>query len=1069
MRHVQILCRCAVVASLVAGLTALAAAPAVAAGNTAPAAPTSLTVDGRTAPLGIGAAGLSFGWIVNDTDRGEVQTAYQVLVGTDPSDVAKGYGATWDSGKVSSDESVAVSYIGPALASAKRYYWTARTWDKDGAAGVYAPAQFFETGLLSPADWTATWIQGANGNLYRKQFDLTKPIASARLYATAQGMYRARINGADVPDNLLDPMWTTWDKRVLVRTYDVTTMLVNGTNAIGMTLASGHYGTEPYKVAAPRALAQLVVTYADGSGTVTIGTDTSWRSHSGPLTYISIGAGETYAQAQEQPGWDRAGFNDASWATVTAPTDTITASLEPTVAPPSRVVGTLRAQSITPVPGKTAWVLDFGQNVTGWGRLTTTTRVGQTLRVTYGERLDPSTGEVVTRSPQSDNFSFSRAEAFTYTAQFDTKGFRYAEIVGNLTSAPTTDTVVAEIVNDDVGSTGRFDSSDAMFTAIDAAQRRTRLNTLHSVPEDNPNRERRGWGADATVTSDAALYDFPGMAALYEKFLGDIRTGQGVDGAVRDVNPFTDTGGFSNDAAWASVLPMIAWRTYQYAGDRRIVSDNYAAIKAWVDFIQRNLSQRGLVETTSTNSSAQISRWGDWFSAQTLAPPPLLYSSLFVEDVRAASSMATLLGNTADAQAFTTAADSLAGAVRAAYLNPTTHTFSSDQVGNSAALNAGIVPSQYVDTVVAAIVNSGSAQNGHLAGGVLGVQQVVRALSEHGRSDLVAAYLDKTDKPSFGFMLANGPGTIWEDWDGTSTANSLDQPAFGGAPGEWFYRYVAGIQPQAGAGQGGYHDVVLAPQIEGTGSTAAATVQTVRGPLSSAWSRSGNNLTYSVTVPVNSHATVAIPRPGGEQVAIREGGALIYESGVHNAPQPGLVYLSTDPRAVQYAVGSGTYVFTVGPATTDLALGRPVTVRSSTPYATWAPAALTDAIATSTPTLGGYHSTDRNSDPLQQEWAVIDLGSSQSIGAVTLYPANGGFGFPVRFAIQVSDSPSFGTVTTFADRSAADYPNPGATPQRFTGTASGRYVRILVSKLARLYGTTYSVALAEMSVSAATG
>lgn len=1073
MRRLQILLRCVVVASFVAGVaTTAGSTPTMAAANTAPGAPTSLTVNGRVAPLGIGTAGLSFGWFVNDTDRGEVQKAYQVLVGIRP-DVAADANPVWDSGTVSSDESVAVNYTGPALSSATRYYWTVRTWDKDGVASTYASPQPFETGLLSASDWTAGWIQGANGNLYRSEFDLTKPIASARLYATAQGMYRTRINGAEVPGNLLEPMWTTWDKRVLVRTYDVTSMLVEGRNAIGMTLVSGHYGTTGYQDLPPRARAQLIVTYSDG-GTATIGTGPSWRTAAGPVVaYINSYVGENYTQTLEKSGWDRVGFNDASWGAVTAPSSPVSATLEPTVAPPARVIATLPGQSVTAVPdsrtpGATAYVVDFGRNIAGWTRLTTSVQAGDIMQIIYGEHLS-STGEVVNYRPQTDTFRFSQTGAITHTTQFDVKGFRYAEIRGTVRAVPTAPTLVAEVVHDDVRSAGEFVSSDPMFTAIDDAQRRTRLNTLHSVPEDNPNRERRGWGADATVTADAALYDFDAgdMAALYEKFMADIRTGQSATGAVRDFNPYTDTGGYSDDVAWGATLPMITWRTYQYTGNRRIVADNYAATKAWIGFVRSILSNRGLIEATSRSGTGA---YGDWLPAFTSVPLPLLYTGLYVEALRNAASMATLLGYGADATAFTNAVKPLVDAIQAAYLNPTTHTFGTGQVANAVALEMGIVPPQYLDIAFAAIVTDVVARGGHLDGGIIGLQQVMRVLSEHGRADLVAGYLDKTDKPSFGFMLAHGPGTIWEWWGGldSSNVNSLNQPAYGGAPGEWFYGYAAGIQPQPGAGQGGYHDIIFAPQIEGTGSSASATVQTVRGPVSSEWTRSGDNLTYSVTVPVNSHATVAIPRPGGEQVTIRESGALIYESGVRNAPQPGLAYLSTDPGSVRYSVGSGTYVFTVGRATTDRALGRPVTVRSATGYGTWAPAALTDGIATSTTSLGGYHSTDRNSNPLQQEWAVLDLGSSQPVGAVTLYPANGGFGFPVRFVIQVSDSPSFDVVTILTDRSATDYPNPGATPQRFTGTASGRYVRILVSKLARLYGTTYSMALAEMSVSAAT-
>jgi len=296
------------------------------------AAPTvvNLRTEYKTNPIGIDTRQPRLSSQLVSSERGVVQTAYQIQVASD--DGFKSI--VWDSGRVPEDRSVHVPYAGPALASGKRYFWRVRVWDGAARASEWSRPAFWEMGLLSPQDWTAKWItpdweedttKSQPSPMLCGAFRINKPVRAARAYATSLGLYELYLNGARVGDELFTPGWTSYRKRLQYQTYDITGLLRQGDNVVGVILGDGWYrgylgwrdrrNTYGDRLA---ALVQLEITLTDGT-TQRVVTDESWRASTGPILASDIYMGETYDARLEKPGWSAPGY-DLSLIHISEPT-----------------------------------------------------------------------------------------------------------------------------------------------------------------------------------------------------------------------------------------------------------------------------------------------------------------------------------------------------------------------------------------------------------------------------------------------------------------------------------------------------------------------------------------------------------------------------------------------------------------------------------------------------------------------------------------------------------------------------------------------------------------------------
>ena len=398
---------------------------------------TNLLTENRPDPIGLDAPKPRFSWQLTSDKRNEQQTAYELKV-------EDGHGKVWGSGKVTSGQSVQVSYGGLPLRSGKKYTWQVRVWDNFGATSLWSRAAFFQTGLLDTADWKASWIQPGYPEdslraspLFRKQFSAAKKIASATAYVTAHGLYEARINGKKIGDGYLTPGWTSYHNRLQYQTYDVTSLLKDGRNAIGVTLGSGWYRgiigfTNSINVYGKdiALLFQLDIRYEDGSEERIMSDDT-WKSSTGSIVYAEIYNGETIDARKEKEGWLLPGYDDGAWAAVKV-ADFSKANLIASQDEPVKKHETFTPVRIFTTPAGEK-VIDFGQNLVGWVMMTVSGKAGDKVTLSHAEVLD-KLGNFYTlnlrEAKAQDTYILKGGGAEKFEPHFTWQGFRYVKVEG---------------------------------------------------------------------------------------------------------------------------------------------------------------------------------------------------------------------------------------------------------------------------------------------------------------------------------------------------------------------------------------------------------------------------------------------------------------------------------------------------------------------------------------------------------------------------------------------------------------------------------------------------------------
>ncbi len=866
-----------------------------------PLAPSHLRCEYLVDPVGIDVTAPRFYWVLEHSQRGEGQSAYQVLVSSQSGPLKDDNGDQWDSGRVISSESTQIVYTGKPLYSGHTYYWKIRYWDSEKRASEYSASAKFEMGLLSRQEWQGKWI---TGNQLRREFHLEGKVIRARVYVTALGYYELRINGEKVGDRMLDPAWTTYPKRVLYSTYDVTRALSAGGNAVAVTLgdgwaALGHGspGAKPY-YPQPALLLQMNIDL-EGGKKISVVSDESWKASAGPIVSNSVYDGEVYDARQETSGWDRAGFDESAWA----PAQIVAGSsgeLSAQMMPPIRVVDTMMPQKVSsPQPG--VYVYDLGQNISGWARLRVSGQRGTRVTLRFAETTFPdgNINQENLRGAKAREVYILRGEGEeTFEPHFTYHGFRYIEVTG-FPGTPTLQTLRGRVAHTAVDTIGNFAASTQILNDIQRAIWWTQLTNLFSLPTDCDQRdERQGWMGDAQISAEEAMLNFD-MAAFYTNFIRDMRDAQGADGTL----PETVSEKWGNrpaDPAWGTAYPTICWYMWQQYRDRRILEENYEGIKKYMQDLRRRAPDNVL----------RFNFNGDWIPTVE-APGELISDAYYYYDVTILKIVAGILGRTADEQDYSHLAELIKSAFNQNFLDTKTHQYGGgSQTANSMAQVLGLVPENEIGLVEWRIVKDVLYyHNTHLTTGFIGTKFLMPALSDWGHGDLAYDLAVQTTYPSWGHMLERGLTTIAEIWPdkGETYMYSRDHPALG-AVGAWFYTALGGIKP--GAEGEGYRHVRIAPLIPEGLQWASATVDTIRGTVSSSWKYSPQSTRLEVTIPVNADGEIRIPEnPKITEPIIREGDRVIWQKGRFVAGDEGVTAAREEPGNIVVNVGSGHYAF----------------------------------------------------------------------------------------------------------------------------------------------------------------
>lgn len=784
------------------------------------------------------------------------------------------------------------------------------------------------------------WMPGSDVNapIMRKNVNVGKEVKRARLYATARGAYWFYINGQRVGDGYLNPGWTDFRHRIMYNTYDVTQMLRQGNNALGIELGHGWFCDDfgfagamwgdqyGYK---PSALAMIKVEYTDGTNETFV-TDNTWKVYNGgPLYVNNLYHGVIYDAQREVDGWKEPGFNDAAWEKVAIlPPPPASTEIQGYVGLEIKNNITLTAKKMTRIGNR--FIYDMGQNFAGVPRLKNMKgRKGQTITIHFAEMLYPETVPENPRAPltrehyernkgqmymdnyrsaiSTDYYTFRGApEGETFEPPFTQHGYRYVSIDGLDEPLPLED--VEGIVLESVGEQiSRYETSNAdinqLFSNIVWGQRGNFL----AVPTDCPQRdERLGWTGDANVFCRTSTYNMM-TGPFFNRWFYTLRDQKSENGDVGGYYPSlggTKEGaprsGFERGCGWSDVTITVPWEMYQQYGDLGFVERHYGAMKDYMKFLESQAKDYIYPDAFY---------WGDW-----LAPMPtnisMLSTAYFGYDARLMREMAKALGKTDDAVYYDKLYRNISRAFCNYFFDSEGYTIEGNHEGTPRmdTQTSYLLPLAFLELpedlqqkAVKHLLEAIERSNYHLQTGFLGTPLLCNVLSNFGHNDIAYKLYTQTEYPSWLFPVKQGATTMWERWNsytikegfGEVSMNSFNHYAYG-AIEEWIMSHNLGIQRDEN--RPGYKHILMQPKIDDTFSFVKGGFRSVYGDIASAWEIKPSGTEIEFTIPANTTATFTLPVSSMDNLKLKKG-------------KKGVSSKSFDDGKAVYELKSGTYKF----------------------------------------------------------------------------------------------------------------------------------------------------------------
>ena len=911
-------------------LTRILFSVALAHGATAGVQPTGLRCEYHANPAAIGTTKPRFSWKIQPTDpqaRHVRQSAYELEVtGGDGSPL-------WKTGKVESSATDQIEYAGRPLKSRDRATWRVRVWDGEGRESPWSEKATFAIGLLEQRDWTAQWISMADNHTFsttenvqnfvgdprrgtlhltpakyfRKDF-AAPAVTRATVHATALGVYTLEINGRRVSPERLAPGWSAYQRRIHSQTYDVTSLLKEGGNAICGILADGWYsgyvayglltlqeGLVPgidgryYYGVTPALRVQLELEFADGKKQ-TIATDPTWKTALGPITESDILMGEAYDARRESPGWSSPGFDDAAWEPAVAKTGA-DARVEPHPGVPVLPIEEIKPVSVRePQPGK--FVFDLGQNISGVIRLKVKGKAGDKVTMRFAEvlHLDGRLSTENLRCARAVNTYTLKGDpgGEVWTPEFTFHGFQFIELTG-YPGKPDLDSVTGIVLHSDTPRHGEFACSDPMLDRLYQNIQWTQRANFFEMPTDCPQRdERMGWTGDAQIYVRAATFNAD-IASFYTKWLRDLNDDQWDYGAYPAYAPRPLARPNEHHAAgWMDAGVICPWTIWQVYGDTRVITEHWRKMTDFMDWrLARDPELKGAVDDCG---------FGDWLSLDKVKTPiPYIDLAYHAYCAELMAEMAEATGRKGEVQKYRKRHADVVKAFRKLHLKPDGKLAIHNQTAYAMALFFGLIPKE-LEAASAGHLAALVRDNGNkLATGFLGTRPLLPVLSAHGHHDVAGILIQQREYPSWGYEVENGATTIWERWNSYIKEKGPHEPAMNsfshyafGAVCEWMFADLAGIDRASP----GFDRIRIEPRPTGTLDRVAAAMETRHGRLACAWKLDGAKFTATITIPPNTTAEVTLPGKGA-----------ITENGQALGGRPGVISSEAN-RAV---LGSGTY------------------------------------------------------------------------------------------------------------------------------------------------------------------
>lgn len=869
---------------------------------------TQLELDSKEAPLALNNSQPKFGWQISDPEA--QQSAYHIQVASSKQLLSQGKADLWDSGKQLSARSQGITYAGKALNSRADVYWRVQLWDQDGKTSKWSEAAHGKVGLLKAEDWEAQWIstrpypvkkdrhfmgtyeqkellnpQDTAAILMRRELTVEKEIEQALVHICGLGYHELYVDGQKIGDHVLAPLFSDYQKTIYYETFDLSEMLAQGTHSLGVILGNGFYNLPTMDLfmldqsnwkTPPKLRLQLEITYSDGEKAMIL-SDENWQWSTGEIVFNCIRAGETIDARKAQKGWDSPGFDASSWQQVVE-VEAPLGELVPQAMPPLRVNKSLSPISMTePQPG--VYLFDFGENMTGWASMQFREMAeGQQVHLWHNEALseDSSLNKKYSTSHTKGRFQhgiyISDGQKGAFTPRFCYHGFRYVQVEG-LPYKPRLDEIEAQLVYTDLADQGSFRCSNERLNELHAAVRRTLLNSVHSMPGEEPTREKMGWTYDAgMVTMEGYLYNFDAIST-YKKYLQDLIDAQEPNGHIPPIVP-TNGWGFVtpegkpvlyDDPWWGGTVFYVTDKLFQWTQDTSIIEKAFEPMQRYCDFISSTADDSLLVHW-SLGDWLDLKQWSNGWGPG-LTPIVQTSTACYAWMSNELAQNARLLGETELVTRYEDLHNRIKANFNHSFLDTETGWYKEgSQTAQAVPLYYGLVPADMEEKVFARLMDAIEQNNYHTSVGFVGVQPLLKYLSENSHIATAYRMVAQEESPGWLHMIQNGDkSTVAENLN--AEGYGTGHHPFGSCVGHWFYQYLAGIQVGE---QAGWQQFRLQPGIVEALDFVEAEMQTPFGQLKSAWYRENGKLRYEIIIPPNTRAEIVLPVAEAEKIMVNE-------------------------------------------------------------------------------------------------------------------------------------------------------------------------------------------------------
>lgn len=866
----------------------------------------NLTTELMESPVALAEKTPRFGWQIMSDKNNVMQSAYAIEVFETTNGKDRIY---WKSGKVRSSESQLIPYSGTnPLIAGKKYNWRVKTWDNKNKSSKWSKITSFRMapdddflnanwiGSISRKDANlpsgrgfhstemrnpekrALWAQVnplSNKSIYlRQSFETNKKIAEALVHVSGLGLYELSINGNKIGKSEFAPLLSDYDKTVYFNTFDVTENLVSGENALGVLLGNGFYNVQGGRYrkllisfGPPTLFLKLSIRYTDGSAKEIV-SDKNWKFSYSPITFNCMYGGEDYDATREQKGWDKPGFDDSKWLPVVV-LEAPKGILRPQQTTPVKIMERYSIRKTTKLADK-KYVLDMGQNLSGFPEINVSGNKGDTIRLTPGESLneDGSVSQKQTGSKHYYEYILSGNGDETWHPRFSYYGYRYIQVEGAVmkddrlssSKTPVLKNIVSCFIYNSAKNISSFESSNKIFNDAHYIIGKAVRSNMQAVFTDCPHREKLGWLEQVHLNGPGLYYNYD-LRTYIPKVMQDISDAQLPNGLVPSITPeyVEFDGAFRDSPEWGSTSVIGPWMYYENYRDNSLIVKHYDVMKKYVDYL------------TSTAKNHIVSHGlGDWydyhsekagFSKNT--PIPLVATAHYYWDLILLAKSAKMVGNKADELRYNALAQQVKSAFNNEFFDETTHQYGSgSQASNAIPLFLDMVDSNNKKPLLDNLVKDIQKHGNKLTTGDVGNRFLFQTLAQNGLNELMYTMHNHEDVPGYGYQIKFGATTLTEQWNpsfGTSWNHFMM-----GQIDEWFFKWLAGIQfdPK----NPGYKKIIINPQIVGDLNYVSASTESLYGKISVDWKRENGLFNLKVNIPANTEAMVILPNKTTQSV-----------------------------------------------------------------------------------------------------------------------------------------------------------------------------------------------------------